>query len=276
MLECVINVSEGRRDTVITTVAAAAGSCLLDIHADPHHHRSVFTLAGEGVEAAARALTVMAASVVDLRSHRGVHPRLGAVDVVPFVPLGGATPADARAAQVRFAGWMSEALGVPCFLYGTRLSLPEVRRRAFRTLWPGTGPVLPHPSAGATCVGTRPVLVAYNVWLREGTSRAVARTIASAVRGPFVRSLALGVGAHLQVSMNLIDPVEVGPARAYDEVARHARALGTGVDRAELVGLLPEAVLAAVSRARWVELDLDSGRTIEARLEGRPKRTPRR
>ena len=270
MLECVINVSEGRRDSAIAAVAAAGGACLLDVHTDPHHHRSVLTLAGAGVEAAARALSFMAVSVVDLRSHRGVHPRLGAVDVVPFVPLGATTPADARAAQVRFAGWMSDALGVPCFLYGAHISLPEVRRRAFRTLWPGTGPVLPHPSAGATCVGTRPVLVAYNVWLREGTSRAVARAIASAVRGPVVRSLALGVGDHVQVSMNLIDPVEVGPAQAYDEVARHARALGTGVVRAEVVGLLPRGVLAAVPRARWKELDLDPARTIEARLGRAP------
>jgi glutamate formiminotransferase len=264
----VINVSEGRRDTVITAISAAAGSCLLDVHTDPHHHRSVLTLAGEGVEAAARALTVMAVSVVDLRSHRGVHPRLGAVDVVPFVPLGATTPADARAAQVRFAGWMSEALGVPCFLYGTRISLPDVRRRAFRTLWPGTGPVLPHPSAGATCVGTRSVLVAYNVWLREGTRRTVARAVASAVRGPVVRSLPFHVGDHLQVSMNLVDPAVVGPAQAYDEVVRHARALGTGVERAEMVGLLPEAVLAAAPKARWAELDLDPDRTIEARLGG--------
>jgi glutamate formiminotransferase len=268
VLECVINVSEGRRHDVITAVGAAAGSCLLDLHTDPHHHRSVLTLGGPGVEAAARALTVMAVSVVDLRSHRGVHPRLGAVDVVPFVPLGQTTPADARAAQVRFAGWMSEALGVPCFLYGPRISLPEVRRRAFRTLWPGTGPVLPHPRAGATCVGTRPVLVAYNVWLREGTRRAVARTIASAVRGSVVRSLPFRVGDRLQVSMNLVDPAAVGPAEAYDEVARHARALGTGVERAEVVGLLPAAVLATVPKARWSELDLDPGRTIEARLEG--------
>jgi glutamate formiminotransferase len=268
VLECVINVSEGRRDTVITAISAAAGSCLLDVHTDPHHHRSVLTLAGEGVEAAARALTVMAVSVVDLRSHRGVHPRLGAVDVVPFVPLGATTPADARAAQVRFAGWMSEALGVPCFLYGTRISLPDVRRRAFRTLWPGTGPVLPHPSAGATCVGTRSVLVAYNVWLREGTRRTVARAVASAVRGPVVRSLPFHVGDHLQVSMNLVDPAVVGPAQAYDEVVRHARALGTGVERAEMVGLLPEAVLAAAPKARWAELDLDPDRTIEARLGG--------
>jgi glutamate formiminotransferase / 5-formyltetrahydrofolate cyclo-ligase len=270
VLECVINVSEGRRDTVITTVSAAAGSCLLDVHTDPHHHRSVLTLAGAGVEAAARALTVMAVSVVDLRSHRGVHPRLGAVDVVPFVPLGASTPADARAAQLRFAGWMSAALDVPCFLYGARISLPEVRRRAFRTLWPGTGPVVPHPSAGATCVGTRPVLVAYNVWLREGTSRTVARTIASAVRGPLVRSLVFHVGDRLQVSMNLVDPAQFGPAPAYDEVARHARALGTGVERAEVVGLVPQAVLEAVPQARWAELDLDPRRTIEARL-GSPR-----
>jgi glutamate formiminotransferase len=262
VLMCVINVSEGRRGAAINAIAAAAGSSLLDLHTDVHHHRSVLTLAGPSVEAAARALATMAVSVVDLRFHRGAHPRLGAVDVAPFVPVGEATPADACAAQVRFAGWMSEALGVPSFLYGARISLPEVRRRAFRTLWPGTGPVLPHPTAGATCVGARPLLVAYNVWLRENTAPDIARAAASAVRGPSVRALAFAIGPRLQVSMNLVDPVAVGPAQAYDAVARHADVTG-----AELVGLVPAAVLTAVPRRRWRELDLDPSRTIEARLE---------
>ena len=259
---CVINVSEGRRGAAIAAIAASAGSSLLDLHTDPHHHRSVVTVAGPMVEAAARALATMAVSVVDMRSHRGAHPRLGAVDVAPFVPLGETTPMDASAAQVRFAGWMSEALDVPCFLYGARLSLPEVRRRAFRTLWPGTGPVLPHSTAGSTCVGARPLLIAYNVWLREDTAMDAARAAATAVRGPTVRALAFAVGSRVQVSMNLVDPVAVGPAQAHDAVARHADVTG-----AELVGLVPAAVMNAIPRHRWRELDLEPSRTIEARLE---------
>ena len=217
---CVINVSEGRREAAITLIAASAGSSLIDLHTDPHHHRSVVTLAGPGTEAAARAVATMAVSVVDLRFHRGAHPRLGAIDVAPFVPFGETTPADACAAQVRFAGWIGEALAVPSFLYGARISLPEVRRRAFRSLWPGTGPILPHPTAGATCVGARPPLVAYNVWLREDTAIDAARAAAKAVRGPTVRALAFEVGDRVQVSMNLVDPVTVGPAQAHDAVAR--------------------------------------------------------
>jgi glutamate formiminotransferase len=259
---CVINVSEGRRHAAVNAIAAAAGPSLIDVHTDPHHHRSVLTLAGPAVEAAARALSTMAVSIVDLRAHRGVHPRLGAVDVAPFVAVGASTPAEACSARLRFAGWMSEALEVPCFLYGTRLGLPEVRRRAFRTLWPGTGPVLPHPSAGATCVGARPVLVAYNVWLSAGAGIERARAAAAAVRGPALRSLAFMVGERAQVSMNLLDPSVIGPAQAYDAVARHADVAG-----AELVGLLPAALLATIPRDRWRELDVDEDRTIEARLE---------
>ena len=267
MLLCAINVSEGRDHRAIAAITAAVGACLLDVHSDPHHHRSVVTLAGAEVEAAARALALLTVSVVDLRVHRGAHPRLGAVDVVPFVPFGPSTPGHARAAQVRFAGWMAAALDVPCFLYGGRASLPEVRRRAFRTLWPGTGPLRAHRSAGATCVGARPVLVAYNAWLREGTGIDIARAAATAVRGGAVRALAFEVGDRVQVSMNLVDPVAVGPAQAYDAVARHAPVSG-----AELVGLVPNAVLRAIPRHRWPALDLDPARTIEARLEeaGRP------
>ena len=108
-------------------------------------------------------------------------------------------------------------------------------------------------------MGARPVLVAYNVWLTAGLSEA--RRVAAAVRGPYVRALALDVGGRAQVSMNLVDPLALGPDAAYDAVAAH-----TAVDGAELVGLVPEAVLAAVPRRRWAELDLDPSRTIEYRL----------
>ncbi|MFN2609095.1 MAG: glutamate formiminotransferase [Acidimicrobiales bacterium] len=262
MLECVVNVSEGRRPDVVAALAAAGGRCLLDVHSDPHHHRTVLTLAGGAdLEAAVAAVAAEAVRRLDLGDHVGAHPRLGVVDVVPFVPLGDATLADAVGARGRFATWAGADLALPSFLYGPERSLPEVRRRAFVDLPPDAGPAEPHPSAGAACVGARGVLVAYNVWLAAGADVAEAREVAAAVRGPSVRALGLDVGGRAQVSMNLLDPGLVGPAAAFDAVAARARVAG-----AELVGLVPAAVLAAVPEHRWAGLDLAPDRTIEARL----------
>lgn len=262
MLECVINISEGRDAERIARIAAAAGTSLLDVHSDPHHHRSVLTLVGED---AARAVATAAISELDLRDHDGVHPRLGVVDVVPFVALAGSTAAESLAARDRFAQWASDAHDVPCFLYGAERSLPEVRREAFRSLAPDTGPAAPHPTAGATAVGHRGVLVAYNVWV-SGTDLETVRWIAAEVRSEGIRTLGLQVGDHFQVSMNLTDPMQVGPAIAFERVSTVARAAGATVDGAELVGLLPDAVLRAVPRGRWDALDLRADCTIEARL----------
>jgi glutamate formiminotransferase len=189
------------------------------------------------------------------------------VDVVPFVALHGSTPAEAIAARNSFAHWFADVHGVPCFLYGAERTLPEVRRHAFHALAPDTGPILAHPTAGATAVGQRAVLVAYNVWV-AGTDLAGARRLAAQVRDSHIRALGLQVGERLQVSMNLIDPLGRGPAAAFDAVADVARGVGAVVEGAELVGLLPEAVLRAVPPDRWPELDLAEDRTIEARLEG--------
>lgn len=256
MLECVVNVSEGRDEATIAAIAAAAGADLLDVHTDPHHHRSVLTLVGE---AAPRAVTTAACARLDLRRHTGVHPRIGVVDVVPFVALDGTDPAEALAARDRFGVWAARTLDLPGFAYGPERSLPEVRRHAFRELAPTWGPDAPHPTAGAVAVGARPLLVAYNVWLAD-PDPALARRVAAAVRRPGIRALGLAVGDRVQVSMNLVDPLRVGPAAATDAVAEHAR-----VDGCELVGLLPSAVLDAVPRRRWAELDLAEDRTIEAR-----------
>lgn len=266
MLECVVNVSEGRDAEVLAALAVAAGTSLLDVHTDAHHHRSVFTLAGPRVEDGSRALVAAAVATIDLRHHAGAHPRLGAADVVPFVPLEGSSMADAVAARDRLARWAGTDLGVPCFLYGPERSLPDVRRAAFRTLAPDTGPPRPHPTAGATAVGARGVLVAYNVWLAAGTPEAVARQVAGAVRGRAVRALGLDVGGRAQVSCNLVLPLATGPADAFDAIAAAARAVGAEVEGAELVGLMPAAVLRAVDRSRWKALDLEPSRTIEARL----------
>ena len=210
-------------------------------------------------EEAPRRLAVKAVARLDIGNHRGAHPRLGVVDVVPFVPLDGDSFADALAARDRFARWLAAELGVPSFLYGPERSLPDVRRMAWRGLDPDVGPSMPHPSAGAACVGARDLLVAYNVWLAE-PDLARAKQVAAEIRRPGLRTLGLAVGDRVQVSMNLIDPLTLGPHDAYDLVASLVE-----VDGAELVGLVPERVLRVIPPSRWHELDLAEETTIEAR-----------
>lgn len=257
MLECVVNLSEGRRPAVIGAIAATAGDDLLDVHSDADHNRSVLTLVGTD---APRAVARAAVGALDLRTHSGVHPRIGVVDVVPFVPLVGSDMADAIAARDEFAAWIADELQVPAFLYGPERSLPEVRRGAFGDLRPDRGPDAPHPTAGAVAVGARPVLLAWNLWLADG-DLATARAIAAEIRGPDVRSLGLQVGEQVQVSMNLIAPLRTGPAGVWDRVAAMAP-----IARAELVGLVTGEVLRSVPAERWAELDLGPDRTVESRL----------
>jgi len=261
VLECVVNVSEGRDTPALQAITAAAGDELLDLHRDVDHNRAVLTLAGAEVEAAARRVATAAVDHLDLRTHTGVHPRIGVLDVVPFVPLGPSTIDRAREARDDFASWAGETLGLPCFLYGPERSLPAVRRGAFRDLRPDTGPQQPHPTAGAVAVGARLPLVAFNLWLRDATIDE-ARRLAAAVRSEHVRSLGFAVGDSVQVSMNLLAPLEIGPAAVYDEVSRQ----GASIARAELVGLVPSAVLDATPKDRWRQLDLGEERTIESRL----------
>ena len=167
-----VNVSEGRDRAVIAAIATAGGDAVLDVHADADHHRSVITLAGDlpRVEAAAREVVAAAVARIDLAGHRGVHPRFGAADVVPVVPLrrGEAAWRSAVEARDQLAQWIGTELSVPCFLYGPERTLPEVRRAAFRGLDPDTGPGTPHPTAGATAVGVRRPMIAYNLWLEAG------------------------------------------------------------------------------------------------------------
>jgi glutamate formiminotransferase / 5-formyltetrahydrofolate cyclo-ligase len=261
VLECVVNISQGRDLASVELIARTAGRELLDVHTDADHNRSVLTLVGEQ---ATRAVAAAAVLSLDLRSHSGAHPRLGVVDVVPFVPLGTSTLADAIAARDRFATWAATELGVPCFCYGPERSLPEVRRHAFQDLQPDVGPAVADPRTGAICVGARPVLVAYNLWLAT-SDLPLARSVAAEVRSsPAVRALGLQVGAQVQVSTNLVDPLVVGPLEIYEQVAARAP-----VARAELVGLAPRAVLDNIDPREWARLDLTVERTIEARVESR-------
>ncbi len=284
MLECVPNVSEGRRRDVVDRLAAACGPFLLDVHADPDHNRSVFTVAADPAEEVERAAVQLAEAVardVDRTWRDGVHPRLGALDVVPFVAVSG-TP-EARASAVRtaqyFAGWLADALDVPTFLYGEadpqERPLPRLRRNAFVRRMPDYGPSEPHPRLGATAVGARPALVAINCEL-DGGDVDLARRIADDVRErggglPGVRALGFELASRrrAQVSLNVTDFETTGVEEACAEVARLARAEGADLARIELVGLMPRAALEDCSPAFRRRAGLGDHQTIEARLERR-------
>ncbi len=281
MLECVINVSEGRDAATLEALVAACGPTLLDWHADPDHHRSVFSLAGPGTrdaEPASRVLSRVAARRVDLTLHRGEHPRLGAVDVVPFVSLG-TTTVDRQIAidaAHSFARWWSEAYGVPCFMYDDAdpegRDLPSVRRTAFKHRRPDYGPSLAHHTLGATAVGARKPLIAVNCVLASAetdVANRIARQVRESTGGlPGVRALAfrLAGGKRMQVSLNLVDLDRTGLEEAVTAVRDLARAAHTDVAGVELVGLVPRRELDDCSTEflRWAELDLECA--IEARI----------
>lgn len=277
--ECVVNISEGRDPAIVDAIAGAGGGLLLDVHSDPDHHRSVLTLAGplDEVAAAARSVAGAAVSAIDLTAHRGVHPRLGVVDVVPFVPLAGPDGTwtaweSVVGARNMFADWMGSELGVPCFRYGPERSLPQVRRGAFTEFAPDTGPDRPHPTAGATAVGARTVLIAYNVWIaaRDGLPAgevvAVARSLAAQMRSPGLRTLGIAVGDGAQVSCNVVDPDRVSLTEVYDAVATGAATRGCEAVRGELVGLIPDSALTTVPERRWAELGLRAEDAIGYRM----------
>jgi glutamate formiminotransferase / 5-formyltetrahydrofolate cyclo-ligase len=275
IIECVVNVSEGRDQAVLGELAVAAAPALLDLHTDPDHHRSVFTLAGavDDVAGTLRALAAATVARLDLGPHQGAHPRLGVLDVIPFVPYRPGRPPDPDLGAVvplrdEFAAWLSAQFGIPSFLYGPLAggqsrTLPQLRRHAFMEIAPDFGPALPHPTAGAAAVGARPVLVAYNVWV---SSVAVAQRVAPRLRGPMVRALGLAVGERAQVSCNLVDPGQLGPAELYDLVVGLVDQEEGAIVGAELVGLMPRSVLKDIAVTRWAQLGLSADSTVESRL----------
>lgn len=272
MLECVANISEGRDFQVLDSLVAVCGGDLLDLHVDADHHRSVFTLVGEE---AIRHLTRRAVQTLDLGRHTdGVHPRLGVVDVVPFVPLAGSNFADALSARQAFAEWVTAELAVPCFLYGpahgsltSERTLPDIRRKAWRSLQPDLGPMAPHRSAGAMCVGVRPILIAYNIWMSDSSDGDAVGRIARNMRSETVRALALRVGSGFQVSMNLIDPDRTGPQDVFRAIQEMSSDTTARFERCELVGLIPRSILDRTPPEMWDVLDLAPERTIEHRID---------
>ncbi|HUF49155.1 MAG TPA: glutamate formimidoyltransferase [Vicinamibacterales bacterium] len=292
LVECVANVSEGRRPAVISACAGAlerAGARLLDVSSDPSHNRSVFSFAGspDVVRAAATALFEPALAAIDLRHHTGVHPRIGAVDVVPFVPLEGATMADAIALARAVGADVAARHALPVFLYAEAATRPDrrrlehIRRGQFEGLtaklatagWePDFGPSAPHRSAGATAVGARGTLVAFNVNLatdRLDLARQIARTVRESSGGlPAVKALGVALTDRgiVQVAMNLVDVSVTPVAEAFEAVLIEATRLGLAVLESELIGLVPEAALDEPTARALRIRDWSRRRYLETRL----------
>jgi glutamate formiminotransferase len=280
LIECIPNISEGRRQDVLDACAAAiraTGAKLLDVKPDASHNRTVYTFAGDrdAVKAAALALFAEALSAIDLRKHAGEHPRLGAVDVVPFVPIEGVTMADCVALAREVAGEVARRHDLPVYLYEEAASAParrnleDIRRGEFEGLaakmqqadWkPDFGPAQPHPSAGASVIGARMPLIAYNINL--ATNRLdVARKIAAAIRQSsgglrFVKAMGVELADRgiVQVSINLTNYEKTPVFRVFELVKREAARYGVAVLESEIIGLIPSAALSA-SAAWYLQID---------------------
>ncbi len=290
LIECALNFSEGRRAEVIAEIAAAArGVRVLDVASNPDHNRTVLSFVGgpQAVAEAACAVAAAATRLIDMRQHRGAHPRMGAVDVIPLVPLADSTMEEAvelaRSIGTRLAG----ELALPVFLYEEAASRPErrnlatVRQGEFEGLaarlateeWrPDLGPQSPHPTAGAVAVGARRFLVAYNVNLGTGDVE-IARRIARAVRAKdgglaAVKAigLALSEAGRTQVSMNVVDPFATPLYRVFELVRLEAGRYGVPVIGSEIVGLVPLAVLAETARYYLRLAGFSDSQILEARL----------
>ncbi|MEN3326271.1 MAG: glutamate formiminotransferase / 5-formyltetrahydrofolate cyclo-ligase [Acidobacteriota bacterium] len=271
LVECVPNFSEGRRPEIVGQIAAAINAvnsaCVLDMHIDPDHNRSVITFVAtpETVVSAAVCAVRRASELIDMRTHQGEHPRLGATDVLPFVPVRGVTMDDCVQIAHEAGAIIARDLSIPVYFYERaalreeRVNLEDVRRGALELLReqisvnpdraPDVGPTQVHESAGAIAVGARPFLIAFNVILRTDDI-AVAREIARTVRArngglPFVK--ALGFRLHtrslVQVSMNLVNYEVTGMTAVYNTIKREADRLGIEIDGTEIVGLVPQAAM---------------------------------
>ena len=291
-MECIPNVSEGRRPEVIAALGRAIervpGCCLLDVHSDIDHNRSVFTFAGtpEAVQAGVMALADRVVDMLDMRGQDGVHPRIGALDVVPFVPLAGVEMQDCVNLARETGRALAAAHGLPIYMYaeaadpGRPDGLAAIRRGGFEALAaggelalePDYGPRVAHPTAGATNVGARDPLIAFNLVL-DTREVVLARRVAAVVRessnglsGVQAIGLYLPSRDHAQVSMNLLD-YQTTPLDALVEAVRRAAAtVGARVVQAELVGLAPREALRAAAGVSLPGMP-DIRDSIEARLE---------
>jgi glutamate formiminotransferase/formiminotetrahydrofolate cyclodeaminase len=288
LIECVPNFSEGRDLSVIEAIrariAAVSGASVLHVTSDAWHNRSVITFVApaDAMADAAVAAIRAARDHIDLTRHAGVHPRIGAADVVPFIPLDGATMDDCIEVAREVGRRVGDDLGIPVYLYeraatrDSRRNLADVRRGGFETLRdvigsdpdraPDFGPSRVHPTAGAVAIGARPFLVAFNAYIGNATKVGVAKAIAKSVREsggglPAVKALGLEVDGQAQVSMNLVDIDRTSLSTAYSAVEREARARGADVTWSEIIGLVPERVVTDVA-SRTLRLRDDIARHV--------------
>jgi len=294
LVECVPNFSEGRNAEIVARISAAISAvestCVLDTHIDPDHNRSVITFVAHPakvVEAAVRAVG-LAAELIDMRRHTGVHPRLGATDVLPFVPVSGVTMDDCVSLSHQAGERIAHELSIPVFYYERaalkpeRTNLEDVRRGALELLReqiavepsraPDAGPLRVHERAGAIAVGARPFLIAFNVNLRT-SDVGIAKQIARAVRGrqgglPFVKALGFELATRglVQVSMNLVNYEVSGLEKAYTAVRSEAEKLGVEIANTEIVGLVPEAALNKAAEYYQKLENFGEEKILEARI----------
>jgi glutamate formiminotransferase len=296
IIECIPNISEGRRPEIIAAIAdairAVPGVRLLDHSSDPSHHRSVFTFAGDAdpIKAAVLAMYEQALAAIDLRTHSGEHPRLGAVDVVPFVPIEGVTMEACVALAKDVGREVAARFGVPVYLYEeassnpARRNLEDIRRGEFEGLaakmaspgWaPDFGPAQPHAAAGASVIGARMPLIAYNINL--DTDRLdVAKKIAAAIRHSsggfrFVKAAGFELKDRgiVQVSMNLTNYEKTPIFRVFETVKREAERYGVSILESEIVGLIPSAALNAAAEYYLRIARFDADQVLEHKLRGR-------
>lgn len=280
LVECVPNFSEGRRPEVIAAIrdaiASVQGTVILDVSSDPSHNRTVVTFVapvGSATDAAFAGIA-KATELIDLNTHEGEHPRIGATDVCPFIPLEGTSMEDCIVLARTLGERVGKELKVPVFLYERaasrpdRVNLADIRRGQFEQAKvdlgkdpnrvPDFGPNAIHPTAGATVIGARPFLVAFNVYLGGRENLSVAKAVAKAVRGSSgglkgVKGLGMEVDGQAQVSMNLVDLDTTPLHRAYEMVKMEAEGLGVTPTWSEIVGLVPERALfeTAAHHLRW-------------------------
>jgi glutamate formiminotransferase len=302
-IECVPNFSEGRDaakiDEIVAAISAVPDAWVLDRHSDADHNRSVITLAGESEAVAEAALRGVgeAARLIDLRQHSGAHPRLGAADVVPFVPLDGSTIADCVEIAHRVGREIWDRYRIPVFFYGAAALRPEreqlenIRRGEFEGLVraelahdparsPDVGDAKPHRSAGAVAVGARKFLIAFNINL-DTRDLAAAREIARAVRTsngglPHVKAMGVALQSRglTQVSMNLTDFEETPLDRVFRAVEREAVRLGCAIAGSEIVGLVPRRAMQMIGDCDLRLESFSGSQILEDRLEAAMQSSP--
>lgn len=294
IIECVPNFSEGRRESVVGAIAAAIATVprvkILDREMDPNHNRSVLTIIGDraGVAEAAFRGAAKAVELIDMNLHQGEHPRIGALDVCPFVPIAGVTMADCVALARSVGRRIADELDVPVYLYAEaatrpdRRLLPNIRRGEYEGLKaeigtspdrrPDFGPSRMHPSAGATVVGARPVLIAWNVNLRT-TDVNVAKRIAKAIREssgglPAVQAKGFELEDRglVQVSMNMLDHRRTSLLQAFEQIRRLAGDAGVEIAESEIVGLVPLEPLLEAIRSHFKLAGFKQEQILETRL----------